>query len=422
MTSESVTVPVGAFVLVSTGGQPGLPPNYGRHMTNHYRTKWTGNYTLNAKSPWRQVALLFAAACLLLTSAGASALDARGGQFVGFKHFSAFEKTAGPHRGETVLTSPEIVACIKWNELIASWNAVTPEGAYLKVEARALYPAGPTKYYVMALWSTNPTLYPRESVLNQKDADGDVATDTLKLKQPCDRLQIRLTLGGVHGQKPILKFIGLCLTDTGFSPSALRSNPAALGKTLSVPERTQMAYPNGKVLCSPTTVSMIMAYWSRQLKRPELDHDVPDIVNAIYDANWKGTGNWPFNTAYAGSYRGMRAYVTRLSDLAEVEDWIAAGIPVGLSVCADRLHHRGPGPNGHLIVCVGFTEQGDPVVNDPGSSTNIRRVYPRKDVVYAWAYSHNAVYLIYPESAEVPKDRFGHWDSWTAWQRVILEH
>jgi hypothetical protein len=104
-----------------------------------------------------------------------------------------------------------------------------------------------------------------------------------------------------------------------------------------------------------------------------------------------------------------------------VEDWIAEGIPVALSVCSDRLHHRGPGPNGHLIVCVGFTENGDPVVNDPGSSRNVRRVYPRKDIIYAWSYSRNAVYLIYPEDSEIPKDRFGHWDSWTARQRVTLE-
>jgi hypothetical protein len=166
---------------------------------------------------------------------------------------------------------------------------------------------------------------------------------------------------------------------------------------------------------------MIMTFWSRQLKRPELDRDVPEIVNAIYDAKWKGTGNWPFNTAYAGSYRGIRGYVSRMTDLAEVEDWVAAGIPVALSVCSDRLHHRGPGPNGHLIVCVGFTEDGDPVVNDPGSSKDIRRVYPRKDLIYAWSYSRNAVYLIYPEDSLIPNDRFGHWDSWTARQRVGLE-
>ncbi len=366
--------------------------------SSHLKTR-AGEPVPAALIPWHKLGLLLPAVCLALTTTTASAFDARGGQFIGFKSFSAFKKSPGAHAGEIVLTSPEIVARIKWDELIASWNAETPDAAYLKIEARAIYPAGPTRYYTMGLWSANTKLYPRESVLNQRDADGDVATDTLKLKRPCDRLQVRLTLGGHHGQKPKLKFLGLHLTDTTVTPPVLPSNPAALGKTLSVPERSQMVYTNGGVLCSPTAVSMIMGYWSRQLKRPELDREVPYIVNAIYDAKWKGTGNWPFNTAYAGSYRGIRAYVGRMTDLAEVEDWIAAGVPVTLSVCSDRLHRRGPGPNGHLIVCVGFTESGDPVVNDPGTSEDIRRVYPRKDLIYAWAYSRNAVYLIYPDGS-----------------------
>ena len=380
----------------------------------------SGQYMHTASQPWNKLARLLAATCLVLTSTTASTFDARGGQFIGFSSFSAFEHSPGARSGEVVLTSPTIAARIHWDELIASWNAETPDGAYLKIEARAIYPAGPTKYYTMGLWSVNTNHYHRESVLNQRDANGDVATDTLMLKRPCDRLQMRLTLGGKQDQKPKLKFLGLQLTDATATPSALPSNPAALGKTLPVPERSQMAYPNGLVLCSPTTVSMIMTYWSRLLKRPELNRDVPDIVNAIYDANWKGAGNWPFNTAYAGSYPGIRAYVTRLGDVAEVEDWIAAGIPVGLSVCSNRLNHRGAGESGHLIVCVGFTESGDPVVNDPGTSRNVRRVYPRKDIIYAWSVSRNTVYLIYPESYEVPKDRFGHWDSWTSRQRYSL--
>ena len=392
-------------------------------MTHEHPNRGPGGESAQATSrPWNKLALLIAAVWLALTATTAPAFDARGAQFIGFRSFSTFEQSPGARAGEIVLTSPKIVASINWDELIVSWNAETPDRAYLKVEARATYPAGPTKYYTMGLWSVNTNRYPRESVVNQKDDDGDVATDTLILKRPCHGLQVRLTLGGDQDQKPKLKFLGLQLTDTTVTPSALPSNPAALGKTLPVPQRSQMVYPNGGVLCSPTIVSMIMAYWSRQLNRPELDHAVPDIANAIYDAKWKGTGNWPFNTAYAGSFRGIRAYVSRLSDLAEVEDWIAVGIPVGFSVCYDRLHHRGPGPNGHLLVCVGFTESGDPIVNDSGTSTNVRRVYPRKDLVYAWAYSRNTVYLIYPEDHEVPKDRFGHWDSWTSRQRYSLVH
>jgi len=105
----------------------------------------------------------------------------------------------------------------------------------------------------------------------------------------------------------------------------------------------------------------------------------------------------------------MQAFVTRLSDIAELEDWIAQGLPVGISVCYDRLRGKGPGPNGHLVVCVGFTKEGDVVINDPGTSKNVRKVFPRKSLQYAWAYSHNTAYVVYPKGTALPKDRFGHW-------------
>jgi len=70
--------------------------------------------------------------------------------------------------------------------------------------------------------------------------------------------------------------------------------------------------------------------------------------------------------------------------------------------------------NGHLIGCVGFTDKGDVVTNDPGVSVRrnvrARRVYAREKVVNAWKRSKNTVYLIYPETAKVPANRLGHWD------------
>src|SRR5262249_21970639 len=159
--------------------------------------------------------------------------------------------------------------------------------------------------------------HPRQSVPGQKDSAGDVATDTLILERPCQRLQVRLALRRV--QK--LKFLGLCLSDTKDTAPPLPPNRAAWGKTIDVPERTQMAYTNGSALCSPTTVSMLMAYWARKLERPELDRDVPDIESEVFDQNWHGTGNWPFNMAYVGAHSGMRAYVARFSDVSELEDW-----------------------------------------------------------------------------------------------------
>lgn len=370
----------------------------------------------------RRSATLLVALALVGGSALAASPDARGGQFLGFTRFSAFQAAPGALPGETVLTSPQIEARLPVNELIASWNAEMPDSAFLKMEARALYPARATKYYTMALYSGNPARHPRQSVRGQKDADGDVATDTLILKEPCNRLQVRLTLGGEGEDKPKLRFFGLSLTDTAATLSPLPPNRKAWGKLIPVPERSQMVYSNGNALCSPTTVSMLLGYWSAKLHRPELDRDVPEIVQHVDDPVWGGTGNWPFNTAYAGSFPGLRAYVTRFSDLAEGEDWVAAGLPVGMSVSLTKLLGRTGRPNsGHLVVCVGFTKDGEVIVNDPGTRLNVRKTFPRQNVLDAWAHSRNAVYLVYPESAKLPKDRFGHWDSRASRKRIVLE-
>jgi hypothetical protein len=363
-------------------------------------------------------ALLLWAASLFLTVVHAAEIDPRGGQFIGFSHFANFETTAGPRAREKVLISPIVRARVSWDELVTSWNVEAPEGTYLRMEARALYPGHATKYFTLGLWATDTNRFPRESVAEQRDADGDVSTDTLKLQRPAERFQLRITLGGERLARPTLKFIGVALTDTSSEPAALAPNRAAWGRVLPVPERSQMKYPNGKVLCSPTTVCMLMGFWAQNLHRSELDRDVPQIVDAIYDAKWKGAGNWPFNMAYAGAFRGMRGYVARLSDISELEDWVASGVPVGLSVCYDRLRGKGQGPNGHLVVCVGFTPEGDPIINDPGTSQNVRKTSSRKNLTYAWSYSHNTVYLVYPEDSEIPKDRFGHWASWAAHNRT----
>jgi len=365
--------------------------------------------------------LVLAGLLTLLLPRAAWSFESRGAQFLGFTRFSAFEQSRGSIPGELVLTSPIIRGDINWDQLIVSWNTDAPDGTYLKVEARAIFMDHSSGFYTMGLWSCNPARHPRESVPQQKDDDGQVITDTLVLAHATDRLQLRLTLGGDDMLKPKVKFLGVSLLDSKASPPALLPNRNAWGRLVEVPERSQMKYPNGKVLCSPTTVSMLMSYWSQTLKRPELDHDVPEVTEGVYDGKWKGAGNWPFNTAYAGSFRGMRAYVARMSDLAELEDWIAAGIPVGLSVCYDRLRAKGPGPNGHLVVCVGFTEDGDPIINDPGTSQNVRKIFPRKNLVSAWTHSHNAAYLIYPLDTEVPTDRFGHWESWTSHKRIRFE-
>lgn len=356
---------------------------------------------------------LLAWLCLLPMIMRAEDPPARGNQFIPFRSLGRFEKSAGTN-GEIIFTSKELRPRIKWDELIVSWDVAMRSNSFMRIEARAIYEDRASKWFTMGLWSDDPTKHPRESVRRQRDEDGDVKTDTLVLKRPAERVQVRVTLGAEGKRKPKLQLLTLSLLDTSVTPEVLPPNRAAWGKTVEVPERSQMAYENGGVLCSPTTVSMMLAHWSQRLKKPALDHDVPEVVKGVYDPKWGGTGNWVFNTAYAGSLPRMRGYTARLSDVSELEDFIARGVPVGLSLCYNRLRGKGREPSGHLVVCVGFTENGDVVINDPGTSKKVRKTFPRASLIDAWAYSRNAVYLIYPDGAKLPKDRFGHWDSSTS--------
>jgi Papain-like cysteine protease AvrRpt2 len=71
--------------------------------------------------------------------------------------------------------------------------------------------------------------------------------------------------------------------------------------------------------------------------------------------------------------------------------------------------------DGHLIVCIGFTENGDVVINDPATrlekGESVRRIYKRADVIHSWTKSHNAVYLVYPVGAKIPPNKYGHWEN-----------
>ncbi len=336
-------------------------------------------------------------------------------RFVGVENFSKFSRSQNEN-GETILLSPKIKAHIPWNELIVSWNADAPTGTFVKLEAAAISAGQPTKFYTLGNWSPDNQTFVRTSMRGQKDDAGNVDTDTLIVNQPADAAQIRITLGGTNGAMPSLKFLGLSFANTKIPVAVREPNRAAWGKIIPTPEHSQHGYPNEKGWCSPTSLSMALSRWAEVLNRPEMNLTVPEVAAKVYDADFAGTGNWPFNTAFAGSFPGMRSFVTRLDDISEVEDWIAAGIPVILSARWDWLLPGRPlDKDGHLIVCIGFTENGDVVINDPATrlekGESVRRIYKRADVIHSWTKSHNAVYFVYPFGAKIPADKHGHWEN-----------
>jgi hypothetical protein len=281
-----------------------------------------------------------------------------------------------------------------------------------------------TRWYDLGSWASDSGPERRQSVKDQRDADGRVSTDTLMLNAPATAYQLALTLRtdadiSAGAASPSVSLATVLASTPSPASREIASSGAALGVTLPVPERSQMIYPNGgPVWCSPTSTSMVMAYWSDRLGEPSLSRPVPEVAAAVYDVVYRGNGNWPFNTAYAGQY-GLTAYVSRMSSLVQVEHWIEASIPVVASLAWDpgELGNAAvPSTDGHLLVIVGFTPAGDVVVNDPAADPrlglSVRRVYPRAALERLWlTHSGGTVYLIYPESvAPPPTDAaFGAW-------------
>ena len=312
---------------------------------------------------------------------------------------------SSPETAELELESPAVTVSEGWNELVVSWVVEPADDAGLRVEAQARVEGRWTRHYRLGDWSLDGERpVRRTSVRGESDADGVVKTDTLVVRGRADGLRLRLRMSGALVRSPErLRWVTVSWCDTHRPVTARPASASAWGTTLDVPERSQVAYPGGQAWCSPTSVSMVLAWWSKQLARPDLDRDVPEVVRGVQDPAWPGTGNWPFNTAYAGSFPGMRACAARLRDLRDVEDLVAKGIPVVISVNAPALRGKPVAPDGgHLVICLGFTNDGDVVANDPWAreeeGQRVRRVYRREFVERAWSHAHRLSYLIAPES------------------------
>ncbi len=321
-------------------------------------------------------------------------------------------------------------------ELIASWNAQTPPGTWIQVSMHGTTETGVhTKWYVMGRWSAKDpdaggAIY-RTSVPSQGDENGYVAIDTFYSLNghSLDSYQIKVTLNRLPGThaSPKVDMVGAMASHV-VTPDHVPASPlgGAEGITLDVPTYSQEIhsgeYPQwdggGEAWCSPTSTSMVVAYWDRGPTPEDYSWVNPDYADPwvdyaarnTYDYNYDGAGNWPFNAAYAGQF-GLEAYVTQLSSLTEAEQYIKAGIPVVVSVDWDdpsQLPTAGYVPSGHLMVIVGFTDDGDVVVNDPASHLipsdgAVRTVYDREHFENVWIpVTGGIAYIIHPADVPLP--------------------
>lgn len=341
-----------------------------------------------------------------------------------------------PHGDETKTweygrwTSPMHSVDFDAKQLVASWVADTPQGTWLEVEMRGETTGGErTGWYVMGRWAATTEDVHRTSVPGQDDEYGRIAIDTFEAANgvALGSYQLRVTLYRLPDSdlSPVLRSVTAMTsrlpTQEHVDPSPIGS---AAGTTLDVPQYSQNIHRGeyaqwgggGEAWCSPTSTSMVVSYWGRgpteeQLSWVEPEYEDPQVdfaARGTYDHSYGGTGNWPFNVAYAGRF-GLDGFVTRLGSLNELEQYIEADVPIitSQSFDEDELSGAGYGTNGHLLVVVGFTENGDVVANDPYAPTNeeVRVVYPRADFENVWQRTSSTggiAYVIFPPGHELP--------------------
>lgn len=327
----------------------------------------------------------------------------------GAYHEGNYYNGGGFFVGEAII--PEINTAFNYQQAIVSWNASTPSGSWLEVQFRAQYSGRWSKWYVLGIWAADRSTIARHSVDGQKDLDGSVAADTFIASSEnagTNIFQLKLRLFSADGvSRPSIRNVAVTYsTSIPKSANVSAGNPALWNRLIDVPKFSQMVYPDGgSVWCSPTSAAMVLSFLDNY--RGEPAPQVHAAVEGVFDWIYDGHGNWPFNTAYASTL-GYEGYVARFTSLAQAEPYVAAGVPVIMSIAwskGDLTNSGVDSTNGHLLVLVGFDAAGNLIVNDPASPENetVRRTYLRSEFEPLWLQSSGGtVYLIYPPSASIP--------------------
>ena len=285
--------------------------------------------------------------------------------------------------------SPVVEAPAPFDDLVGSWNAELPAGGSLEMQVRVRRDADWSGWF--SLGRAEPDRW--VSAERQDGPFGFVDVDTLKLREKAGAFQYRFLLSALK-RPATLKLAAVTVSDGEPSePSPYAPGPWTRELKLRPRSQTEEQEKYKNDVCSPTSLAMALDYWGVRKKTVEVEEKVRDSRTALF-------GHWPFNVASAADY-GVESWVSRLNSLADLEREIADDRPVIVSVTF------GPGEldgapikrtNGHIMIAIGFTPQGDVIVLDPAAArSSARRVYVRRQFHNAWIGNKRGLaYLLSP--------------------------
>lgn len=323
--------------------------------------------------------------------------------------------TIGSEKLSGHLVSPTITDVAPFREVVLSWDANAQKGSRLEFELCVRMGSRWTKYFKMGSWSGVDHRY-RFSSADQSDDDGFVDTDILKLRSDANAAQLRVTLRADSEEyKPVLRALSISFFNPYRSRGNVPTNRLSYGIELPVPALSQRFNGKKTSWCSPTSVGMVLSYWSNLTRISQWKKTIPEVAMMVKDASGKSwtVGNWSFNVAYVNYMSDglLRAFVTRLDGIDQLELLVQRGFPVVTSCKwseGELTNASIPSTKGHLLVVKGITNNGDIIVNDPASVPGeVRRIYAREQFDVAWKSKGRTAYIIHPRARPLPDGGIG---------------
>ncbi len=288
------------------------------------------------------------------------------------------------------------VAEFDWGVL--SWTAETGAAGSVELSVRVYSNDGVSQYFSYGVWSANPEL--RQGAKAQSDAFAELDIDVLTAKVPITAIQYKAVLSrqSVKQQLPVLRQ----LTWSSGYKDAMDKRP----EIFAVPAHKvevirQGEVPEiGAVVCSPTSLTMILNYFGAPVTVMEMPEKVFDPEHKIY-------GNWSYNVAAAGEL-GFDGYVGIFKTAADLAVELTKG-PIAVSLAGVPSGYQPDADDtdtilaSHIVLLTGIEQTADGRwwvnIIDPAESTPEKCIKRYRVPRFEAAWSH-AAYVVRPVAAK----------------------
>jgi len=286
----------------------------------------------------------------------------------------------------------EQVSSYPFNQGLPSWNgSVVHNSTGFMVQMRFTYNNGWSPWLTVGYWKN----YIWSNYGATNFPGGFVDIDYVKLNYYTNKWQFKviLTRFNTNHPSPRIHKLSFFVSD---SRTTANINQIVMDKPPQIFIPTSFIYQYGVdptiggSICSPTTLSMILASYGIQVD-PYL------FALATRDPYFNIFGVWPRAVQHAAEY-GLDGDVTRYRTWSEAYQVLANGGRIGMSIGSPLY------PNGHLLMLAGFTSNGDPIVHDPAKSNGYSFLFNKTSLSQSWFSKGGIAYTFYPGTVSKNND------------------